>query len=165
MDYYEREGIKSCYIGRTKYSAGIFLSMQVAKRKKYGKYLKFTVYPDFAEAEKAFWSEYSDVIEKQNFRLNQLYPVAEKPLYSVFSTWYHVGMTYGDNCFECADMVLPKNSMEPYWEHNLTYDDAITIVKNHFVKMYKDYRYYIHFPIRLHEVISLNDVKRANRVQ
>ena len=63
--------IVPCYIGETKFKAGIFLSRQIINRKKYKDSLKITEFSSYDEAKQAFLSYYKHISEDE-LRLNCL---------------------------------------------------------------------------------------------
>lgn len=147
------------YIGTTKTGAGIFLSSKIMDRKKYRRHLRVEVFACFSDAEDEFFRRYKDVIDMKQFRVNHLYPIKDKHMYSVFSSWTYVGVTTSEYAYENVEKILPKDAEAPYWRHNLNYEEAVCSVRNHFVHYYGDARLYIYDPIRLHNYFRLDEVR------
>lgn len=151
-----------CYIGVTKTGAGIFLSGKIIERKRYGKYVHTEQFENFAEAEKIFFERYGTQISQKDFRVNKMYTIIDKAMYSVFSTPHVVGLTYTEHFYENMEKILPSDSGMAYCRHNLEYQEAVDYVRGHFAKWYAEPKLYINFAVRLHQPIYLTDVKRAN---
>lgn len=153
-----------CYIGITKNGAGIFLSDKIIERKKYGQFLHTQTFESFEEAVENFTERYGKVIFPQKIRLNKLYVVKEKKIYSVFSTPYMVGMTYSEFYENNLKNILSADEAVSYARHNLEYEIAIQYVRSHFERYYNNPALYINFAIHMHQPIYLYEVKNANKV-
>lgn len=99
----------------------------------------------------------------KEFRLNKLFIVKEKDMYSVFSTPYMVGMTYSDFFAENLKKILPTDETVSYVRHNMEYEDAVRYVRSHFARYYSNETLYINFAIRVHQPIYLHEVKSENK--
>ena len=132
-----------CLIGETRYSAGIFLSGAIARRKSYGIHLRLTVFQDFQNAYEQFVSMYSGKVDMRTFQVNRLYKVREDNIFSVFSTPYMIEI-----CRSC-DFVSEMRrhfGTEHFrvWERgNLAYEEAMKIAKERFVRYWRDESLYI----------------------
>lgn len=117
---------QSCYLGTKGCFAGIFLSRQILKR-RYGKNMKTEKFPDFKTTYATFEDRYGKFLESEEkdykFRINRLYQVIEKPLYSVYYTKEYCGFTYTKDC------ELYEKSTNTFWKHNLSYGEASTKVR------------------------------------
>lgn len=124
MDSYRSVGIGECFIGETKYKAGIFLSIKIAEGKPYYKHLKLEAYSDFQTAESEFLRRYREKLSEEIIRLNRLYEVRERPLYSVFCTPLCVGMTCSEYALENFCIILKGYRGPVWWKHALDYEEA-----------------------------------------
>lgn len=115
----------SWFIGETKYKAGIFASEQVAMKKKYAEYLKLEKFPNFDSAKDEFFFRYGEQISLEEFKLNRLFQVREKPKYSVFYTSWCCGMTMSDNFEDNRYIILRGYQGQIKWKHGLEYEDAV----------------------------------------
>ena len=127
----------ACYIGTTKYSAGIFLSRKIAARTPYSKYLRLEEFEDFGSALSEFFIRYPTLRGCDGFALNKLFRIKEPPLYSVFSTLEHVVITEDKNGFDNIEILLPDDWREAYVKGGLTYEEAQEYARMRFVKIYK----------------------------
>lgn len=116
---------QSCYIGETRYKAGIFLSIKIAEGKPYFKHLKLEAYSDFQTAESEFLRRYREKLSEEIIRLNRLYEVREHPLYSVFYTPFCVGMTHTETAFKNSQVIFRGYTGPVWWKHALDYEEAV----------------------------------------
>lgn len=157
MDF-TAEGIKvPCYIGKTKFKAGIFLSRQIAGRKKYAEHLKLMKFENYEQAKEAFLQAHGKVTG-ENIRLNCLYDVRDKEIYSVFLTPYHVGIFETELKGMFKKLPFPENGQGAVWQDYLTYEQAVKIVREHFSRVWHNSRLYITNGIPLNTVIAVKDI-------
>lgn len=157
MDFATERTKAPCYIGETKFKAGIFLSRQIAGRKKYAEHLKFMKFDSYEQAKEAFLHDFGNVTG-ENIRPNRLYDVRDRDIYSVFLTSYHVGIFDTELKGMFKKLPFPQNGQEAVWQDYLTYEEAVKIIREHFVRVWHNSRLYITHSIPLNTVIAVKDV-------
>lgn len=153
-----------CYIATTKYSAGIFLSRKIASRQKYAKHLKLEEFDCLNSAIDVFVQRYPGIVECEDFRLNRIFQVKEKPLYTVFWTLNNVVITEDNGNFDKLPVLLPDDWREARCRENMTYEDAQMYASIRFARIYKDQRLCISSNLRINMPISLESVKHRYKV-
>lgn len=152
-----------CFIGETKFKAGIFLSENIARKKAYFKDLQLFRFPNYLMAKERFMEIYGEFIE-EDFCPNKLYEVRSKKIYSVFSTPYFVGVVETEKS-EMIDFTKVTKDVEKIrWQDYLLYENAIKIAKEKFVRIWKNPNLYIHQRIPVNTVILLDDIKKRNGI-
>lgn len=148
----------------TKFSAGIILSVKIAKRKKYFNHLILEEFKDYHTAEKRFFELYGDVVSYEEFEVNKLFAVRDKHIYSVFYSKNFVGITYTNNVWSNIATIVGEYPGR-IWTHNsLEYDDAVLLARNKFVEQYGNVQFYIYGRIPINKIIMFEDMLRRNRL-
>lgn len=161
MDAYKKRSLTTCYIGKTKFSAGIFLSHEIARRKAYGKHLKFVEYDNWEKALDAFLSRYKNHLDDEDIIPNKLYSIYPTNAYSVFYSPYYVGITYSKHYNDNLSVIMRNSKDYFYAKHNLTYEDAVSFARGCFSRYWKNPNYYILQDFHLHSPIALTEVKSS----
>lgn len=154
--------IVPCYIGETKFKAGIFLSRQIINRKKYKDSLKITEFSSYDEAKQAFLSYYKHISEDE-LRLNCLYEVRDRHIYTVFSTMNAFGIVEEETRTTFLPAILGDIDLSIRFRYDLTYEEAQKVARNIFVRIYKRPEYYIRGNIPLNRAITLQEVQWKKR--
>ena len=142
--------IVPCYIGETKFKAGIFLSRQIINRKKYKDSLKITEFSSYDEAKQAFLSYYKHISE-------------DRHIYTVFSTMNAVGIVEEETRTTFLPAILGDIDLSIRFRYDLTYEEAQKVARNIFVRIYKRPEYYIRGNIPLNRAITLQEVQWKKR--
>lgn len=162
MDYSTLSKIdKSCYIGETKFCAGIFLSKKIIARKAYGESLRLEKYPEFEQAYEAFLQKYGAKLHVETIMLNKLYQVRDKNCLTVFYNPEMVGITYTEQYSQNIWAICRSDITEFWYKHNMSYEEAIIFAGERFVRYYSDSRLYINYGLGINKVVSLSDVKKS----
>ncbi|MDO5424032.1 MAG: hypothetical protein Q4F41_09930 [Eubacteriales bacterium] len=114
-----------CYIGETKYKAGIFISLEAAQSKKYFDQLIMEAYPSLEAAKNTFTEKYANVLGGGEIKLNYLYQIREAPQYSVFETSFCVGITHTKGYKDSLKRIFTKPVRSVHWTHGLSYESAV----------------------------------------
>lgn len=151
-----------CYICETKFMAGVFLSLEIASRKPYGKELYVRRFDSFKEAKETFWKNY-ECVSKEEFRVNCLYEVRARDVYVVFSTKNVVGIVEEEKQAVLLPILLGEDYLAAYLQPNLNFEDAQRIAKSKFVRIYKDEKLYISKNIPINRMVRIQEVQIENR--
>lgn len=153
-----------CYIMETKFSAGIFLSIEIAKRKKYFEHLKIKEFKNYDSAENEFFKLYGESVKKEEFKVNNLYQVRSKNVYSAFYSEDFVGITYTNNFWSNVVAIVGNYKKRIFALHALEYDNAVQIVRKKFVEQYRKSEFYISGGIPINAVITFEDMLKRNHL-
>lgn len=156
-------GIVPCYIGKTRYSAGIFLSKEIGRRKPYGKHLEFEEFANYRIAAAEFERRYPETMTTEEFVLNKLFRVKPESLFSVYWTCVDVVITPDYNSNVNIRTILPDDWHIAWAKHYLTYDEAQAFARARFLRYYKDGRLYIPFKMRVNIPVNLGEVIEYNK--
>ena len=164
MECTAKKIIVPCYIGETKFKAGIFLSRQIVDRKKYAESLRLMKFGSYQEAREAFLKAYGE-ITGEDIRLNYLYEVRSREIYSVLSTPYYVGvyethlreLFYQESCLKHAKNVVSQDC--------LSYEEAIKTARERFARIWHNSGLYIDQKIPLNSVIKLSEMIKRDKAR
>lgn len=162
----EKRYIEPCYIGRTKFMAGIFLSRKIAESKPYADSLELQAYDTYADAERAFFDMYTDWIDKNEFYVNKLYDVRKRNVYAA------VCIPEGAGVFEMENMsVLFRatvrrniNIFSDTILDNLTYEEATKKVKVFLSKTIGKFRVEMYGQPKVNRLITWNEAARRRNM-
>lgn len=153
-----------CFIGSTKFSAGIFLSRQITERKLYADHVKLEEFKSYYLAETEFKTRYPGLIERDEFRLNKLFRVKEEPFYAIFWTSEKIVMTNEKNMYTNIKILLPDDWQDTWSKSSMTYEQAQDFGRARFMRYYKNYRLYLPFKLRLNIPVDIDDVINCKNV-
>lgn len=152
-----------CFIGTTKYSAGIFLSRKIAARQKYAQHLRLEEFPNFDQASEEFFSRYPQLANVDDFNANRIYKVKEEPFYAVFWTLEHVVITIDDDNYDKLEILLPDDWNSAWSKGHLTYEEAQNFAAIRFARIYRNPALCIRGKLRINVPVSLSTVKHTKK--
>lgn len=155
----------SCFIGETRFYAGIFLSRKIAMRKPYANSLRLIQFESFAEAVQRFLEMYGEIVNLKELRVNTLYQVRAKDIYSVVYTSYGAGITLTENFAYNVSCMLSESCHTLAAEHGLEYEQAAEAVRTRFVEQYGISLFYINGSIPLNQIITFETMLKRNHLQ
>lgn len=147
-------------IGKTRFSAGLFLSKRIANRKLYASHLKFEEFSDFQTAEQTFFKCYP-WLDTGEFKLNKLYPVKERPEYCIYYTREIVLIGEGDTADEVAAMCFNASEDDVFIKTLSDYEEAQVYARNRFVRYWKNSDYFIPRNLRIGVPVYLKDIQKS----
>lgn len=155
----------SCYIGRTKFMAGIFLSRKIAEAKPYASALELTEYATYEEAEQMFFNEYGSWINKKEFYVNKLYDVRKRNIYAAVCIPEGAGVFEMENFTVLYEAATGRrfNICSDWMLDELTYEEAVRRVKKYLSKSVGKFRVEIYGQPKVNVLITWEEaVRRRN---
>lgn len=165
MDSGEKRYREPCYIGSTKFMAGIFLSRKIAESKPYADSLELQAYDTYADAERAFFDMYEEWIDKNEFYVNKLFDVRKRNVYAA------VCIPEGAGVFEMENMSVffrtavgrGINIFSDTIVDDLTYEEATKKVKVFLSKPIGKFRVEMYGQPKVNRLITWHEAtKRRN---